>query len=175
MIETDRLRLRKPLPSDQTFFTRLYGNPEVMAHIPPDRKAASPEEAEERLGRILSHWQAHGYGMFVVVLKDDPEQEAGYCGLRFLPETRDIELGYIIDQPFWGMGIASEAAWACVDYARGVLGAGRLVSMTDPGNRGSQRILEKLGFVPSASDDGVYHGMHHAFFVLNLDGPGEVT
>jgi RimJ/RimL family protein N-acetyltransferase len=42
-------------------------------------------------------------------------------------------------------GLATEAAVACRDYARDVLGLERLVAIIDPCNRPSQRVAEKLG------------------------------
>jgi RimJ/RimL family protein N-acetyltransferase len=41
--------------------------------------------------------------------------------------------------------LATEAAAACCDYARDVLGIDRLIAIIDPRNRPSQRVAEKLG------------------------------
>ncbi len=168
MIETKRLKLRVPEISDQKFFIKLYCNPEVMKHIPPNGKPATFNEAKARLDRLIVHWDRYGYGMFVVELKDSIIP-VGYCGLRYLPETDDIELGYIIDQPHWGIGIASEAAKACVQYAETSLNIEQLISVTNPYNFGSQKILTKIGFKHSEHNDGIYHGMLHDFFVLRFN------
>lgn len=167
MIETERLKLRVPRISDQIFFTKLYGNPEVMKHIPPNGKPATPNEAKARLNSLITHWGRHEYGMFVVELKD-AAIPVGYCGLRYLPETGDIELGYIIDQPYWGIGIASEAVKGCVQYAKTSLNIDKLIAVTNPDNLGSQKILTHIGFKPSEQNDGLYHGMIHRFFILKL-------
>lgn len=161
---TRRLRLRAPQMSDLDFFIRLYSNSDVMKHIPPKGKPATTDEAEERLHRLIHHWKEHGYGMFVIERKDG-NIPVGYCGLRFLPEAEQIELGYIIDQPHWGCGIAPEAAGACIQYARNTLKSACIISITNPDNQASQKILQTFGFKRRCEDDGVYHGMMHHFFI----------
>lgn len=164
-IETERLRLRKPELSDLLFFTRLYGNAEVMNHIPPNGRPATVDEARDRLNCLVAHWEKHRYGMFVVCLKETAKP-VGYCGLRSF--ENQIELGYIIDQPYWGIGIASEAARACVQYAVTVLNSERLISITHPDNAGSQKILTHLGFKREQENDGIYYGASHHFFGLDV-------
>lgn len=165
-LETDRLYLRTPLLDDHAFFTRLYGNPRVMKHIPPTKGPLSAQEAEKRLHGLIRHWKEHGYGMFVLEMKASAVS-IGYCGLRWLEEAGEIELGYIIDEPYWGMGIASEAARACVGYGADSLNAESLVSVTHPANTASQHLLCKLGFRRKRENDGSFHGMEHLFFVNN--------
>ena len=38
----------------------------------------------------------------------------GWCGLSYLEQTREVEIGYGIAKPFWGKGLASEAASATI-------------------------------------------------------------
>ncbi len=162
-IKTKRLLLRVPRESDLDFFIRLYGNRDVMKYIPPKGEPANKQEAEERLKKLIRHWDTHGYGMFLLEWIKTGEA-AGYCGLRYLEETDDIELGYIINQPFWRKGIASEAAIECMNYAWDTLKANNLVSVTNPTNKASQNILKKLGFSRHKNLDGMYYGMKHCFF-----------
>ncbi|WDP92506.1 MAG: GNAT family N-acetyltransferase [Desulfobacter sp.] len=167
-LETDRLTLRMPQMSDQQFFINLYGNPDVMKHIPPKGQPSTKNEAIQRLETLIAHWRQNGYGMFVLELKA-PRSPVGYCGLRYLKETGNLELGYIIDRPHWGMGIASEAAMKCLRFAKESLNTDRIISVTNPGNSGSQKILTKMGFQRCENMDGIYHGMHHHFFVLKFN------
>ena len=166
-LESSRLILRTPRPGDKDFFIQLYANARVMAHIPPRGKPERREGALRRFKALTEHWEKHGYGMFVLELKTGKEQ-VGYCGLRFLEAAGAVELGYIIDEPHWGKGMAPEAARRCVEFARTDVKAEEVVSMTHPGNEASQAILTRLGFVRCQERDGIYHGMAHDFFVLPL-------
>ena len=57
------------------------------------------------------------------------------------------ELAYSLDQPFWGRGLAGEAARTARDWAFVQLGFSRLASFIMPNNARSIRVAEKLGAV----------------------------
>jgi RimJ/RimL family protein N-acetyltransferase len=40
----------------------------------------------------------------------------GWCGLKYLSETNEVDLGYRFMKKFWGKGYATEAALACIEY-----------------------------------------------------------
>ena len=71
----------------------------------------------------------------------------GGIGIHRLPSGED-ELGYWIARPFWGRGIATEAARAVIANARHSLRLRRLVSGHFLDNPASGRVLAKLGFRP---------------------------
>ena len=56
------------------------------------------------------------------------------------------DLGYWLERPTWGAGLASEAARALVEFAFGDLALRRIRSGHAVENVASGRILEKLGF-----------------------------
>ena len=67
------------------------------------------------------------------------------CGLIKRDRLEDVVIGYAFLPKFWSKGYAVEAALAVKEYARDVIGLKRLVAITDPENRGSIRVLEKIG------------------------------
>jgi RimJ/RimL family protein N-acetyltransferase len=87
-----------------------------------------------------------------------------------MPTGDDVELAYRLVRHAWGRGIASEAGAALCDYAFGTAGLPRLVAVTYPDNRGSQRVLAKLGF--SRYDDIDYRGVRVAYYVLTRAARG---
>ena len=88
----------------------------------------------------------------------------GLGALIQMPSGDDVELAYRLIRPAWGRGIASEAGAALVEYAFGTLGLSRLVAVTYPENRASQRVLDKLGFMRHGDLD--YKGVRTAYYVL---------
>lgn len=84
----------------------------------------------------------------IFVRGGDRPRLAGCVGLH-PDETGAPELGYWIARPFWGRGIATEAAGAMVAAARHSLRLPRLVSGHFTDNPTSGRVLEKLGFRPT--------------------------
>lgn len=60
-----------------------------------------------------------------------------------------VELGYWIARPYWGLGFATEAARAVVDFADHGLRLPQIVAGHFADNPASARVLEKLGFEPT--------------------------
>ena len=79
-------------------------------------------------------------------------------------------LGYWLHPEAWGQGYAAEAARAMALQAREVLGYTAVCARTDPDNRASRRVLEKLGFRPDGSEPAeTRRGSGHALrFRLDL-------
>jgi RimJ/RimL family protein N-acetyltransferase len=68
----------------------------------------------------------------------------------------ELEVGYHVPAALQGRGLATEAATACRDHARDVLGADRLIAIIGLRNRPSQRVAEKLGLALERQTDN--HG-----------------
>jgi ribosomal-protein-alanine N-acetyltransferase len=71
----------------------------------------------------------------------------GWCGVGVLDMIApDKELYYLIGRDYWGNGYGTEAAAALTAYAFDVIGLESLYAKADPRNKGSLKIIEKLGF-----------------------------
>lgn len=165
MIETPRLRLRRLRPSDEPDLVALDSDPEVMRYV---GSPAGVKAADETLARVRERIGSdHGpIGFWRVERRAD----GAFCGLGALvrmPSGDDVELAYRLVRSAWGQGIASEAGAALLEYAFGPVGLGRLVAVTYPDNRASQRVLDRLGF--ERQDDVDYKGVRVAYYVLTHD------
>jgi RimJ/RimL family protein N-acetyltransferase len=67
---------------------------------------------------------------------------------QLIDGREELEVGYHVRPALQGQGYATEAAAACRDFARDVLGARRLTAIIHPDNRPSQRVAEKIGLTP---------------------------
>ena len=107
---------------------------------------ASLEQARELMRTAPLHdYATYGYGRFACVWKETGEV-IGFSGLKYVPEISDTELGYRFLPEYWGLGLATEAGWASIDFARFDLGLKRLVAMVHRENKASARVVTKLGF-----------------------------
>ena len=74
----------------------------------------------------------------------------GRCGLQPAADENSplgrIELGYLIDREYRGMGYAYEACSAILSYAFEKLGIEEVSVRIDPGNEASAALAGKLGF-----------------------------
>lgn len=92
----------------------------------------------------MASYERFGFGLYLVALRETGAP-IGICGLLKRESMQDIEIGFAFLERFWGKGYAYESASAVMDYARTSLELKRIAATTAPGNRGSIRVLEKLG------------------------------
>ena len=162
MIETHRLRLRRLRPSDEADLVALDSDPEVMRYVGSPPGVGSAEETVERARQRIG--ADHGPLGFWRVESRADGTFYGLAALIRMPRGDEIELAYRLIRRAWGRGIASEAGAALVEHAFGVAGLSRLVAVTYPDNRASQRVLERLGFARQGDLD--YKGVRTAYYVL---------
>lgn len=154
-IQTARLILRGFRADDVAALHTIVSDRENLRYF-PRTEPWECERVERWLNSQPAHWQTHGFGWYLV------EEQAtgrlmGWCGLRELEDTEEVEVLYLLDQPFWGQGYATEAAQRCVADGFRLYGLTQIIGLTLLGNGASQRVLEKAGliFVEQAEYFGV--------------------
>ena len=70
-------------------------------------------------------------------------------GIGLHDQDGEMEIGYWLSPPYWGLGFATEAGRAVVSIARHTLRLPRLVSGHFVDNPASGHVLRKLGFKPT--------------------------
>ena len=97
-----------------------------------------------QLSRAIER-DAH-FSLWATVHKPD-QRLIGRCGLLAwdLEGQKEVEVGYLLAKPYWGRGLATEAARAIRDYGFDRLGVARLISLIRPENVASRRVAGKIG------------------------------
>jgi ribosomal-protein-alanine N-acetyltransferase len=144
VLETERLALRRLALADAPFILELLNDPLFLRFI-GDKGVRDLAGAKSYLqqGPLASYAQ-HGFGLFRVALKDG-DVPIGMCGLLKREILADVDIGFAYLPRFGGLGYATEAARATLDYGRTELGLERIVAITAPDNDASQNVLKKIG------------------------------
>lgn len=143
MLETSRLIIRPALLEDAPNLFMLNSDPEVIRYT-GDSNFANINEAESLIrDRMFNQFQKFKMSRFTVQLKDGTY--LGWCGLKYHPETDEVDLGYRFMKRFWGQGFATESSKACLDYGFKNLNLSRIIAKAMPENIGSIKVLQKLG------------------------------
>lgn len=119
----------------------LYSDPQVMRYVPGGPRTRDGSLA--RLQEHVEHQRRHGFSKWAVFRNAD-RTFVGDCGLQYLADGPDIELGFHMLPAHWGRGYATEAASACLGWGLRERSE-RVVAIVDPANRTSIRVLEKIG------------------------------
>ena len=115
------------------------------------------------LEQNVKHWADYGFGLWM--LRDAATGAIiGRAILRHLDVggVDEIEVGYGFMPDYWGRGLATEIARACVRIGREELGLRSMVAITTPANLGSQRVMVKVGMVHERNI--VHAGIPHMLF-----------
>jgi RimJ/RimL family protein N-acetyltransferase len=148
-------------------------------------------ETENRVAWYGAGWERYGVGKWMAYRRDDGDL-AGRGGLSFAnprpsppsPPTSPVvgrgglsfaeidgqmrfEVGWTVRADLWGQGYATEIGRAGLDFGFGELGARQIVAFTEPHNRRSRAVMERLGLhhVRDIVRDGA------PFVLYELDAP----
>ncbi|WP_406299795.1 GNAT family N-acetyltransferase [Embleya sp. NBC_00888] len=165
MIETDRLLLRRWRDDDLPALTAMNADPEVMRYV-GDGLPRTPEQSAAALVEYERAWQARGFGLFAIELRTaEPGPVgalAGWAGLavpEFLPEVMPaVEIGWRLARPYWGHGIATEAAVEVLRFAFEYARVPRLISICHVDNTASAKVMAKLGMTEERRTTVPAHG-----------------
>ncbi len=144
ILETERLFLRQYKEEDMPFLHSIFSDSETMKYYPAP---FSFEQTQNWIKKNQERYQEDGYGLWGICLRETDEL-IGDCGLvkQKVDDKTEVEIGYHINKKYWSKGIASEAAKGCKEYGFYQLGLIKLISIIDPRNIPSIRVVEKIGF-----------------------------
>ncbi|MFQ5783448.1 MAG: GNAT family N-acetyltransferase [Alphaproteobacteria bacterium] len=159
-LATERLTLRAFEPGDIDDLAPLFADAGAMWDVLsiPGMPRDPREAAAQRIGDAISGWETYDAGFWAVVSRTSelasPGRLLGYCGF-VNPAKGEIgagaeetfEVGWAIFPAFRRRGLAAEAMTAVLDHAFRRMGCTRLIGITDPANRASRALMERLGFV----------------------------
>ncbi len=143
ILTTERLILREMAMGDLDSVAAMIAHPEVMRYWP---RCYDRGEARDWIRRQIGRYERDGHGYWLAVDRKTGEP-IGQAGLlqTGVEKLEFPALGYIIHQPFWRRGFATEAAFACVDYVRDQLEQAAVYTLIRPENKPSLGVAARLG------------------------------
>lgn len=138
VLATERLRLRPRTIDDAEALHAIYADAELMtwwSHAPH----TSIEQTRERMAAPWDGWRCWS------ITRRDDDLAIGFAAAGEKRQGNVTEIGYALARAHWGRGYAAEAVSAVIDriFAEGQR---RVFADTDPENRASRALLERLGF-----------------------------
>jgi ribosomal-protein-alanine N-acetyltransferase len=159
ILETERLLLRRIDTNDINEIFALRSNPETMKYIPRPLVKTN-EDALEHIAMIDAKIENNEGINWGITLKNDPKLIGIIGHYRIKPEHFRAEIGYMLLPEFNGKGIIPEAVKEVVDYGFNVMKLHSIEAIIDPENFGSEKVLQKNGFVKEAhlKENEFYNG-----------------
>ena len=176
-LTTPRLTLRPFTEADAEPLHRILNEDGILRYFP---RPEPPDLArvQRLIAGQLRHWEEHGLGWWAVELRSTGELRAtgellGWNGLQYLPDTEEVEVGYLLSRRHWGQGLATEGAQAALRFGVETLRLGSIIGIVHPENIASQRVLAKAGL--TFINEADYFGMHVRRYVTTADRHGAYT
>ncbi|MCJ8279952.1 MAG: M50 family metallopeptidase [Rivularia sp. ALOHA_DT_140] len=155
--QTERLIIREFQVLDIEPLAKILAKPEVMKSSTTG--VLSQKKTAVKIQSFLDSYQKHGYAKYALIHRQSGRL-IGYCGIAVeeIEGKLENELGYRLDSEFWGQGLATEAAKACLEYGFDKLNLDDVLGMVEPENKASVRVLEKIGMEFIKESNSVWDG-----------------
>ena len=148
ILETNRLIL-KPLESSHAKdFFEMDKNPNVHKYL-WNIPVMKIDESIKIIESVHKQYIENKIGRFAIHLKTN-NAFVGWAGIKFNTEivnhkTNFFDIGYRLDEKYWGNGYATEASIACMKYGFDVMKIPKMEAAAHKDNIASNKILEKIG------------------------------
>lgn len=161
IMQTERIYLRLMTPADAHHAYELNSDPEVIRYTGDD--AFESVEAAETFLANYKDYEKHGVGRWAVIRKEDGAW-LGWCGLKYMPETQEVDLGYRLHQCYWGKGYATEAAKASLAYGFEKFNYPFIIGRVLVENKASIKVLENCGLLLIGEKS--FHGAEGLYYKI---------
>lgn len=144
IIETERLLLVKPTDAHAPALFRMLTNSDVTKyyHVLPFAQESDVLPVIQNFSKQFADQKAIRW----VLLNKQSGILIGTAGFQAYTIGSRGTLVYALAPEHWGYGYATEAIKAIVDHGFGRLGFRTIEAEVLPGNKNSERVLEKSGF-----------------------------
>jgi ribosomal-protein-alanine N-acetyltransferase len=159
--QTPRIIIREFLAEELETYLEHFTDEQVTLHLPK----RSHEERIIIFNNALNHYPVTNTTGIWAIFDSTTHDFVGSCLLRpFDGKAGVLELGYSLEQKYWGRGIATEMAIAILAHGFNDSAITEIVAVTTLDNMGSQRVLQKAGF--KQGDNLIRNGEELTYFKL---------
>lgn len=143
IFETPRLILRRFTEADAPLVYELNSRPEVTKYV-HEAKIQDEAHALQVIRNIILPQYENNLGRWAMHTRDQ-NKFIGWCGLKYLAEENEIDLGYRLHPFAWGQGYATEAAAQTLEHGFKTLQLTEIIGKAHAENIGSINVLQKIG------------------------------
>ncbi len=146
--DTARLLLRAPQAADLDAVFELHADP-ICTRCSASATLVGRDEAQALLQGWLEHWQACGFGYWVIAAREQPDVVIGFGGVmhKTVDGASGLYLYFRFRPQAWGQGYASEMALKALALSFDALKQGQVRAIVLPANTPSRKTLERIGML----------------------------
>ena len=144
-IRSQRLLLRNITDGDKEELLAMYSNDNMFTYRPGIARK-NMEAIQKLLDTIQLEYEARERIYLGICFSDNPDKLIGVAEIYDLDSRIEIaNIGYSVDEKYWGQGIAKETVHMLIDYLFEVIEANRIQAHAMPENVPSNKVLSGNG------------------------------
>lgn len=151
---TERLKLRKIEVEDVPSLLKYVNNQKITDNITNFPYPYREPDAVFRISYVFQGFKAGSRFVFAITMKEEDEL-IGEISLHLNEDRKQAELGYWVGEPFWGKGIATEAASAVINFGFEKIGLEKVFATCHINNPGSIKVVEQNGLAKESENGNV--------------------
>jgi ribosomal-protein-alanine N-acetyltransferase len=145
-LESDEILLKKLEPRDADDLYKILTNERLYRYKP-----GKPLKTLDAVKNVIGHYERDFNKQKMIFLgiyyKKADTKLVGIAEMfDFDEKTSRAEMGYTVNEKFWGNGIATNATKLMLDYLFNTISANSVQAMSMPVNIKSKNVLERCGF-----------------------------
>lgn len=145
MLETKRLRFQRLKSSYTNDLEKLFCENQLAMSTTLKGRVFTKKEFKELLNNDFINSDNDKVGFWCITTKNE-DTVIGISGLLkcgYL-EKESYEFGFILNENYWGKGLATEIGSFWFDYAKKKMNLTELIATVSPENIASRKVLKKL-------------------------------
>ncbi|MDA0910750.1 MAG: GNAT family N-acetyltransferase [Proteobacteria bacterium] len=103
----------------------------------------SSEDIPKLIQRFILGYEKYGTPIFMIY--DGHNNFLGRAGFSYVEELQAIEIGYVLDHPYWGQGYATEIVSTLLDWASHHFKCEHIYAFACINHIASIRVMQKVG------------------------------
>jgi len=145
-LESKEVILKKVENKDADDLFEILTNKNIFKYTP-----GNPLKTMDAVKKVIGHYERDFKKRKTIFLgifsKKDKNKLVGIAEIfDFNYEVNSVEIGYRINENYWGKGFATIAAKMMVDFLFNVIEVNRIQATPMPINKNSHKVLKKNGF-----------------------------
>lgn len=142
--QTDRCTIREMSVADVDDLYELYDSPLVTRYM-EGLCTKKEQEIQYIQDYIKNVYEYYDFGIWLIHRKEDG-QLIGRAGFYYRPGFEEVELGFLIGQPYWRRGYAYEVCSHLMEMGKSIYEFDKVQAVVKKENLDSVYLLKKLGF-----------------------------
>ena len=146
-LESDELILKKVEPQDSDDLFEILSNDNLFKYRP-----GNPWKTLDAVKKIGGHYERdfnkHKTIFLGIYYKKANNKLVGIAEIfEFDDKANRVEIGYTVNENYWGKGIATNAVKLMLDFLFNIIDVNSIQATPMPVNTKSKNVLERCGFI----------------------------